>query len=302
MPYTVSKSEPIESSLKTILVSGIKDAANVLSLSQGLHREQFKQARKSLKKARAVLYLLRDSISESKFSEEEKNLKKLSRTFRDVRDAHVTEEVFMAFSKAHQKELTQQEWAEIMQVLVSESKKTVEKVFQEQKKLKDAIGLLNAAMERIPEIKIKGSPWNSIEECLRSTFLECFEYSEVCQDTHEEECFVAWRKAVKFLRVELDFFIEALSPEIKKWNQELHTLSDTLGEYQDLTLIESQIQDCEQSIQSKKALHHLEKLLHERKKNLRKTARKLGREIFASKPKAFVRDFSQSTKSWFKAA
>jgi len=162
MPYTVSKSEPIESSLKTILVSGIKDAANVLSLSQGLHREQFKQARKSLKKARAVLYLLRDSISESKFSEEEKNLKKLSRTFRDVRDAHVTEEVLTALAKAHQKELNKEEWAEIMQALVAESKKTVEKVFQEEKKLKEAIALLQAAMERIAEVKIKGSPWNSI--------------------------------------------------------------------------------------------------------------------------------------------
>ena len=302
MPYTVSKTEPIESSLKIILVSGIKDAANVLSLSQGLHREQFKQARKSLKKARAVLYLLRDSISESKFSEEEKNLKNLSRTFRDVRDAHVTEEVFMAFSKAHQKELDKEEWAELMQALVAESKKTVERVFQEEKKLREAIALLQAAMERIPEIKIKGSPWSSIEECLRTTFLECFEYSEACQDTQEEEYFVAWRKAVKFLRVELDFFIEALNPEIKKWNQELHTLSDALGEYQDLTLIEEQIQACEKSIQSKKAFQKLEKLLHERKKNLRKTTRKLGREIFNTKPKAFVKDFSQSTKSWFKAA
>lgn len=302
MPYTVSKSEPIESSLKTILVSGIKDAANVLSLSQGLHREQFKQARKSLKKARAVLYLLRDSISESKFSEEEKTLKKLSRTFRDVRDAHVTEEVLTALAKAHQKELNKEEWAEIMQALVAESKKTVEKVFQEEKKLKEAIALLQAAIERIPEVKIKGSPWNSIEECLRATFLECFEYSETCQDTQEEEYFVAWRKTVKFLRVELDFFIEALSPDIKKWNQDLHTLSDVLGEYQDLTLIEDQIQECEKSIENKKALHKFEKLLHERKKVLRKTARKLGREIFTSKPKAFVKDFSQSTKSWFKAA
>ncbi|NBX77502.1 MAG: CHAD domain-containing protein [Proteobacteria bacterium] len=302
MPYTVSKSEPIESSLKTILVSGIKDAANVLSLSQGLHREQFKQARKSLKKARAVLYLLRDSISESKFSEEEKNLRKLSRTFRDVRDAHITEEVFMAFSKTHQKELSQEDWAEIMQALVAESKKTVETVFQEEKKLKEAIALLQAAMERIPEIKIKGSPWDSIEECLRSTFLECFEYSEACRDTHEEEYFVAWRKAVKFLRLEIDFFIEALSPEIKKWNQELHVLSDTLGEYQDLTLIEDQIQDCEESIKNKKALNKLGKLIHERKKNLRKIARKIGSEIFTYKPKAFVKDFSHSTKSWFKAA
>ena len=302
MPYTVSKSEPIESSLKTILVSGIKDAANVLSLSQGLHREQFKQARKSLKKARAVLYLLRDSISESKFLEEEKNLKKLSRTFRDVRDAHVTEEVLTALAKAHQKELNKEEWAEIMQALVAESKKTVEKVFQEEKKLKEAIALLQAAMERIPEVKIKGSPWNSIEECLRATFLECFEYSEACQDTQEEEYFFAWRKAVKFLRVELDFFIEALSPDIKKWNQDLHTLSDVLGEYQDLALIEDQIQECEKSIENKKALHKFEKLLHERKKILRKTARKLGREIFTSKPKAFVKNFSQSTKSWFKAA
>jgi len=107
---------------------------------------------------------------------------------------------------------------------------------------------------------------------------------------------------VKFLRVELDFFIEALSPDIKKWNQDLHTLSDVLGEYQDLALIEDQIQECEKSIENKKALHKFEKLLHERKKVLRKTARKLGREIFTSKPKAFVKDFSQSTKSWFKAA
>jgi len=302
MSYQITKNEPIETSLKNILVSGIKDAASVLSLSQGLHREQFKQARKSLKKARAVLFLLRGSISDEKFAKEEKSLRSLSRTFRDVRDAHVTEEVFQKLLDDHQKSFKLEEIHEIKLFLVEESKRTVEKVFKQEKKLREAIELLQAAMERIPEIKVKGDVWESIDESLRSIYHECLELNHYCQETDDEEMFIEWRKAVKFLRVELDFFLAGLSPETKKWNRSLHELSDVLGEFQDLTMIQEQLDENRKEIKNKKALELILSLIKEKKKALRKNARLIGKEVFSEKPKSFMKEFSSSTISWFKAA
>ncbi|NQW45703.1 MAG: CHAD domain-containing protein [Deltaproteobacteria bacterium] len=302
MPYQITKKEPIETSLKKILVLGIKDATSVLSLSRGLHREQFKQARKSLKKARAVLFLLRGAIPDEKFGEEEKTLRDLSRTFREVREAYVTEEVFQRFCNDNKNKVQDEDIKEITHFLVAKCAENVDKVFQKEKKLKEAIGLLTAAMERIPEIKIKGDIWESIEEAIRSIYSECAELGDFCQDSDDENTIIAWRKAVKFLHVELDFFEEGFSSEIKKWNRKLLELSDCLGEFQDLTMIQDQLDEGKKEIKNKKSLDEVVQLIKSRKKSLKKIAREIGREVFSQKPKAFMKQFSSATLQWFKAA
>ena len=302
MPYQLTKNEPIETSLKNILISGIKDAASVLSLKRGLHREQFKQARKSLKKARAVLFLLRGSISEERFGEEEKNLRALSATFREVREAHVTEEVFQKLCRDNKNKSREEDLKEINDFLIRKSNETVEQIFQKEKKLKEAIALLTAAMERIPEIKIKRDVWESIEEGIRSIYIECSELKDFCQDSDDVGAFIDWRKAVKFLRIELDFFKDGLSTEIEKWNRRLHELSDCLGEFQDLTMIQDQLEEGKKEIRNKKSLDEVVQMIKSRKKSLKKIAREIGREVFSQKPKAFTREFNSATTQWFKAS
>jgi hypothetical protein len=67
-------------------------------------------------------------------------------------------------------------------------------------------------------------------------------------------------------------------------------------------MIQEQLEENRKEIKNKKALELISSLIKEKKKALRKNARLMGKEVFSEKPKNFMKEFSTSTISWFKAA
>jgi len=287
MPYQIHPSHDLEKGLKEILIVSLEDARKVLSITQGLHKEQFKQARKALKKARAVLRLFQEVIPREKFEEEDLNLKNIARVFRDVRDAHVTEDVFQKFLKEVSGQVEKNSFIEIQEFLVRQSQKTVREVFSDESSLRDALSQIKAAQERIPLIKVKGDVWSSIIEGIQHTYSDCRDYYRLCLESKTGPDWIGWRKGVKYLRVELDFVNGFLDEKTKNWNRKLHELSDLLGRNQDLLLITEEIEENQRHLKNEKALAGFLAISKEYRKALRKTARKLGEELFEQSAKEF---------------
>lgn len=289
MSYQIHPRQDLEKSLKEILTANLEDALKVLSISQGLHKERFKQARKALKKSRAILRLFKEVIESDKFEEEDLNLKEIARAFRDVRDAHVTEDVFQRFLKEVSVQGEKNTFSEIQSFLVSTSRQTVEKVFSDETSLRNALAQIKAAQERIPLIKVKGEVWGAVVAGVQHTYADCRDYSRVCLESKTPSDWIGWRKSVKYLRVELDFLNAFLSDEMKAWNRQLHDLSDLLGRNQDLLLITQEIEENQKVFKDEKALNGFLSISKEYRKNLRKIARKLGEKLFEQNPKGFAR-------------
>lgn len=289
MSYQIHPRQDLEKSLKEILTASLEDALKVLSISQGLHKERFKRARKALKKSRAILRLFKEGIEAERFEEEDLNLKNIAKVFRDVRDAHVTEEVFQKFLKEISGQTPKNAFSEIQNFLVKESQKTVQEVFSNESLLRDALAQIKAAQERIPLIKVKGEVWASVVEGIRHSYSDCRDFYQVCLDSKAQSDWIGWRKSVKYLRVELDFANGFLNDQIKNWNRELHELSDLLGRNQDLLLITQEIENNKKQLKDDKALASFISVSKEYRKGLRKAARKFGEKLFQQSSKDFIR-------------
>jgi CHAD domain-containing protein len=301
MSYLIPLQSDLSAAVRKIIITGLKEALSILSISRGLDQEQFKKARKALKKVRGMLHLVRDSIDNEKFLEEEKNLKDLSRVFRDVRDAIVIGEALEKARKLTKDDFDAKEFKDVKSALLTYGEKTIEKVFENEKDLRTAIADLQAAIERIPELKIKDTIWDSIEQGLKSAYRDCFEYFQLCDDSNKKEDWIKWRKYCNFLVVELDFFSEFLSSELKTWHQGLHSLSEILGTHQDLILVEEKTKELKNQLESVQSGRNFLDRSAEIRDKLRKEARKNAARLFVKSPKEFVKKIITSTREWRKA-
>jgi CHAD domain-containing protein len=292
MPYAMPKNMNVESAIKQMMIAEFKEALSVLSLSQGLHKEQFKQARKSLKRVRAALRLIRDSIPKSIFEREDETIRRIAKAFRDVRDAHVTEEVVQKLLESSKQDTKGEDFNEIRKQLFRYSQTTVQNVFSKESSLRRAIADLQAALERVDELVVDEEHWESLQTGLKDSYREVYDAASEVNEDPSDKAFVRWRKDVKYLRIHLDFLANFLSKELKEWNRELHRLSDSLGEYQDLVMLREIIESDPKEFGEKKVLKRFFEVIEQRQKVLSKECRDLGKALLSEPPKAFIRRIS----------
>lgn len=276
------------------LTSEIKKAAKAISLSRGIQKEQFKEARKSLKRVRSVLRLLRDSISEDQFKSEERHIKDLSKAFRPVRNACVTEEVLTKLLVAHKTLIAPADAKEILAVLGAHTQNILLAAFNEDKTLRSTLGDLQAALERIPRLEIKGSLKESAIQGIKRSYRANWEDFESCHESNFPEIWVSWRKNINFLATEVDLVKGHLTGEIRDWNEKVHQLSDCLGEHQDLLFLEEEAAEIKSLFENRKLFKSLIELSIERRKELRKQVRKEAKHLFLASPKEFIQTLSST--------
>jgi hypothetical protein len=102
--------------------------------------------------------------------------------------------------------------------------------------------------------------------------------------------------------VELDFFSDFLSPELKKWHEGLQSLSEILGAHQDFILVEEKTKELKNHLESFQNGKGFLRLCAENREELRKEGRKNAARLFVKSPKEFVKKFTACTGEWRKAS
>ena len=289
MQSVTSSDSNLKESLKVVLSKELKSAAKVLSFSQGLDKERFKEARKSLKRVRAILLLMRDSISKERFKEEEKNVRELSKVFREVRNACVIEDVLTKLLQDKSIDSDPKDLKEMKAVLIAHTQKTIHSTLNDSEKLRPALGNIQAAFERIPALEVDDLITESVLQGLRASYRDAFEFFQLCEESNSSSDWISWRRSINFLAIQLDLFTDLRLANLKKWSEEAHLVSDVLGEHQDLLHMEEDAKQIKDLFENKKVLKLLLDLSSEKRKELRKTARKESARLFVKSPKDFIK-------------
>lgn len=297
MSYAFNRNEDIATSIRKAIGSSLNEAIQSLPISKGIHKEQFKKARKAVKRARAAIRLFEHGLKGNWVDREEDILRSVSRVFRDVRDMSVAEEVFDKVLKVSKDKHPVATFDSVRRHLSKVCKETEENTLKEEKRLRTAIADLQIAAERVDEIKVKGDSWSHVFEGLRDTYRDCCDAFENTEASRSDGAYIDWRRAVKFLRLQLDFLAEFLTSEMKAFNSNLHPLSDLLGEYQDILLIQETIKEDKSAYGEKETVRAVLDMLEDRMKHIGKEARKLGEDFFDLTPKDFMKTvFDESKK------
>ncbi|WP_116807953.1 CHAD domain-containing protein [Steroidobacter cummioxidans] len=286
--------EPGVSGVRRILqewVAGASDALHKKRISDA----NIHDARKQLKKSRAALRLLRNSIGEIAYRRENTALRDAARPLGVARDSKVLVAALDDLVERYEPATRSLKLDKFRRVLR-----------QEQTAARKAITLTLANKQRkvLREVKarsakwnMKGADWEIIGGGLGRIYhggkkrMKTAKRSRANEDLHD------WRKQVKYLWHQLQILEPVWPGPLGELADQSHKLADHLGDDHDLAVLRSKVTAHTETFQGKDC-DALIAVLDRRRKQLQNKAFRLGARIFQEKPERFVGRIGRYWELW----
>lgn len=293
--------EPLSLALYRVCLTEIDDA--LASLRQhldpviGVH-----EARKAMKRLRAMLRMVRDELGEDIFQAENAVLRDLARVLSPVRTAHVLCDLARSLSADLGPELPPDAADHLIASLDAMSLEESASVLDDAQTMTDAITTLLATRSRYEswpvvdtDLTTLGAPrhripdsFASIEPGIRRTYRRGRKGMAVARTSPTVHAFHEWRKRAKYLRYHMES-LHLLWPEVVGGLAEaLDTLGETLGDEHDLAELGHTIMAQPSLVPDDRGRRILLVEIARRRLDLQSVALRIGETVYHEKPRAFT--------------
>ncbi|MGB7768188.1 MAG: CHAD domain-containing protein [Verrucomicrobiia bacterium] len=258
--------------------------------------EAVHSVRKEIKRVRATLGLVRESMDGDAYRKSAKMLRAAAKQLRDPRDARVRPQALERLVVHFKDRLPVHPFSGI--------KKALRQNFREEARefIKGKSGaavdrLLRKVNRRAGDLKVRAEGWTAIRSGLRESYGRGRKAFEVAVEEASPENFHQWRKHVQDLWHQLRLLCPSQPENLRAAAGEMKKLSQCLGDDHDLVILKQFItRRCVRRPAGEvKALNELIELRH---KELRSTALDLGSRFYAEKPSLFCRRLENYWHSW----
>jgi CHAD domain-containing protein len=262
--------------------------------------EDIHGARKSLKKARAALRLLRPGIANAQYRSLNATLRDAARPLSQMRDSKVLLDTLHALEARYGEPARSLKLTGFKHAL-NEERTALTRQFTAAKtgSLAHSRRLLRESLRAIGRLPVdKKDHWTTFGQGLLRVYRKARRAMSQARKQQEPAVFHEWRKQVKYLRYELEL-LEPLWPSvIGELAGQAHKLSDYLGDEHDLTVLGETVTAKGGVIRDEPSRSALHALIAKRQSELREQALLLGGRLFADKPKAFAQRFANYWRQW----
>jgi len=295
------RQEPLPLALSRVCISEIDEAiAAIRDLPEptaGIH-----EARKALKRARAMLRLARDEIGHDIYRAENIVLRDLGRLLSPVRTAQVMCDLARTITKELGGAIATQAADHLIETLQRRSDDWAALVLEDRQLVTDVLTTLLAARARYqtwpvadtgdaaadqPRHRIPDD-FATIEPGIRRVYRRGREAMAIAASTQSGLAFHAWRKRVKYLRHHMEA-LHLMQPEvIGAIAGELNTLGETLGEEHDLAELEQLIAADPSLMPDRDGRRSLLVDITRRRLELQAVAIAIGETVYRDPPRQFT--------------
>lgn len=249
-------------------------------------------ARKDLKKLRAVVRLLRDRLGEGVYAEQNRRYRDAARALAESRDAKVKLETLDALGERFG-DLPPGTLAAWREGLQRDCDRTLEGT--DATAVFEAIELIEAGRDKIEGWELGAGSWKLIDAGLLRAYKRGCRAMRRAEAEPTEENFHQWRKRAKDLWYDLRI-LHGVWPELLgPTAEEAHRLSDLLGDHHDLAVLREDLVTRRFSDEDSEALAGA---ISTREAELAGTAFELGHRLYAEKPKAFRARLRAYWRAW----
>jgi CHAD domain-containing protein len=256
--------------------------------AQGIH-----EARKSMKKLRGVLRLVRGNLKRKVYIRENARYRDTARLLAKARDTYVIYETLD----------TLRPYLEDRKVL-NALRRHYSKVYrQAQADVLDDESLLAEVVERLEQgtkraekLNVPDTGWKAIEENLMLVYTRGRKAYRVAKKKGMPEDFHEWRKRAKYLWYHVRLLSPAWEGMLGAWAHELKQLSDLLGLAHDLVVMDEALAEFSEQ-------HDIEPLLvasAQERQRLESEALQLGARLYAEAPADFVARVGSYWRVWMR--
>jgi CHAD domain-containing protein len=265
--YRLKQDEPVPEGVERIARGRIDHALEALEEAgeEGVH-----EARKDMKKLRALLRLVRGEIGDEVFRREADTFRDAAGELSGVRDADVMLATLADLEKRYEADV-----GPVRQAVEAHRLRTTGG--GRQKAAEAATEILVEARERVDDWPLEHDGFEVFEDGLRRTYKRGRRDWRAALADPSTENLHEWRKRVKDLWYHCSILEETWKPVMRALADEAHELSDRLGDDHDLAVLLDFGADS------------LEPHIATRRRELQEEAFGYGARLYADKPKAFVR-------------
>lgn len=266
--------------------------------------EAIHSARKSLKKCRATLRLLRRGLSAARYRRLNHKLRDAARPLSSVRDARVLLDTLQQLRGRHVTGRSA-EVANLRQALQREYATACEQFSGSARGLRQTREALRASRRRAARLKVRRAGWAVLGPSLLKVYKLGREAMHAAQRRQGDEELHEWRKQVKYLRYQVRMLQPVRPDFIKRWEQQLHALSDALGDDHDLSVLRQKLlahsQHTAAHQQTTATDTHTQPLLaliNARRQALQYKAQRLGAKLYGKRPAQLAKRIRSDWKRW----
>lgn len=256
------------------------------------------EARKSLKKERALLRLVRDSFPPSVYRREDRALRDAGRRLSAARDADVLVETIDQLAERYRARLSASIFSQARSVLDADRRRAREAAAADSGAVEEVAVELRDARGRVAEWPLAGDEFLLIEGGLGRAYQRGAQrFADVLEDPSVENLH-EWRKRVKDLwyhvRLVKSMWPDVLGQQAKQASQ----LADLLGEDHDLAVLAEKLAEPAVAERVMGDLRPLRELAERRRLELQAQARFLGMRLYADRPRWYPRRLGRLWEAW----
>lgn len=301
MVYEIREQQPIPDEILRIWTEEVEFSIQQLEkqrqIELGIH-----QARKSMKRIRALLRMVRDPLGRKKFAKANLAYRDAGRIVSGVRDLTAMQEVLEKLRIRYNRKVLHAGIDATISGLddwINTAKNEMR--YQEDIRV-EAIGILNASLQKRKAWKRGQDQFDWIESSIQTTYLRGWEAFRVAKKKPKALLLHEWRKEVKYLWHQLQLLRGSWPEMMDPWSEELHRLATLLGDEHDLVVLRDHIRQ-ERLIPGRvRGKTDLLISIKEYRKELRQAYFPLGEKLYHQKPKNFTKSLGVYWEIWRESA
>lgn len=245
------------------------------------------ESRKSFKKLRALLRLIRKELKNKKFLKEDASFRNLSREISALRDITSLMECLTRLHEKYPTGSTADIINECRELLFARRLELEKDSLNWEQSIQNVKNTLSVREEQIGKWKLQKKLYSSWQQGLDEIYKAAQKTMAVAYKHPNGENFHEWRKNVKYLANMVSFLKNAWPPVIEPWLLEISNLATILGEDHDYEMLKEQLET--ENLKLEKRFHAtiLHEILEQEIEQLRKVAYFAGKKIFAENSKSF---------------
>lgn len=253
------------------------------------------QVRKRCKKLRGLLRLVRPVFDD--FGAENASFRDAARLLSDVRDKRSLILAYDDVTAQFGDQIDRRAFAPIRARLTRDSRKVLEDP-DTRTRLQKFRHEMDVARDRMRTWTLDKNDFDAIADGIGKTYKRARKRMQDAWSDRDDETMHAWRKRVKYhwyhARLLGDAVPEMMGPQADAADE----LSDLLGDYQDLAVLDARLHDAQQDFGTATDIEAFRALIKQRKEALAEAAFLLGRQSLAERRKARVKRWRGYWKAW----
>jgi CHAD domain-containing protein len=278
--FRLKKREAVPEGIARIAYGRIDHALDELrGKSDSSPEEAVHEARKDMKKLRALLRLVRGEIGDKRFLRENSCFRDAGRELAGLRDSDVMLATVADLEERYDGELPAEAAGGLRTALEAHKIRTTGGTRSQA--AKPAIAILSEARARLDDWPLEHDGFEAVEDGLGRIYRQGRRAWRASADEPSTENLHEWRKRVKDHWYHLSILERAWPPVMEALAGETHELSDRLGDDHDLAVLLAWAEEHAPTPQ-------LEPLVARRRRELQEEAFAYGARVYAEKPGRFV--------------